>query len=56
MDAIGCQKQIARQLAEQKGHYCLAAKTNQDTLYEEIKDYFSYAQKEEPENSVRMRQ
>ncbi|QJU15794.1 hypothetical protein [Blautia pseudococcoides] len=34
---------------EQKGHYCLAVKTNQAILYEEIKDYFSYAEKEEPE-------
>lgn len=45
IDAIGCQKQIV----EQKGHYCLAVKTNQAILYEEIKDYFSYAEKEEPE-------
>ena len=28
---------------------CLAVKTNQPILYEEIKDYFSYAEKEEPE-------
>ncbi|MRM88975.1 ISAs1 family transposase [Faecalicatena contorta] len=34
---------------EQKGHYCLAVKTNQAILYEEIKDYFSYTEKEEPE-------
>lgn len=45
IDAIGCQKQIV----EQKGHYCLAVKTNQAILYQEIKDYFSYAEKEEPE-------
>lgn len=43
IDAIGCQKQIAKQIVEQKGHYCLAVKTNQAILYEEIKDYFSYA-------------
>lgn len=49
IDAIGCQKQIARQIVEQKGHYCLAVKTNQAILYEEIKDYFSYAEKEETE-------
>lgn len=49
IDAIGCQKQIAKQIVEQKGHYCLAVKTNQAILYEEIKDYFSYAKKEEPE-------
>lgn len=49
IDAIGCQKQIAKQIVDQKGHYCLAVKTNQAILYEEIKDYFSYAEKEEPE-------
>lgn len=49
IDAIGCQKQIAKQIVEQKGHYCLAVKTNQAILYEEIKDYFSYAEKEESE-------
>ena len=49
IDAIGCQKQIAKQIVEQKGHYCLAVKTNQAILYQEIKDYFSYAEKEEPE-------
>lgn len=49
IDAIGCQKEIAKQIIEQKGHYCLAVKTNQPVLYEEIKDYFSYAEKEEPE-------
>lgn len=49
IDAIGCQKQIAKQIIEQKGHYCLAVKTNQAILYQEIKDYFSYAEKEEPE-------
>lgn len=51
IDAIGCQKQIAKQIVEQKGHYCLAVKTNQAILYEEIKDYFSYAKKEEPEKN-----
>lgn len=49
IDAIGCQKQIAKQIIDQKGHYCLAVKTNQAILYEEIKDYFSYAEKEESE-------
>lgn len=49
IDAMGCQKQIAKQIVEQKGHYCLAVKTNQAILYEEIKDYFSYAEKEAAE-------
>lgn len=49
IDAIGCQKQIARQIIEQKGHYCLAVKANQKNLHDEIREYFSYAEKEEPE-------
>lgn len=49
IDAIGCQKQIAKQIIEQKDHYCLAVKTNQAILYEEIKEYFSYVEKEEAE-------
>lgn len=47
IDAIGCQKQIAKQIVEQKGHYCLAVKTNQKILHDEIEEYFAYAEKEE---------
>ncbi len=49
IDAIACQKEIAKQIVEQKGHYCLTVKTNQAILYDEIREYFSYAEKEEPE-------
>jgi len=49
IDAIACQKEIAKQIVAQKGHYCLALKTNQAILYDEIREYFSYAEKEEPE-------
>lgn len=49
IDAIGCQKGIAKQIVEQKGHYCLAVKTNQKILYDEIREYFTYAEKEERE-------
>ena len=49
IDAIGCQKQIARQIVEQKGHYCLAVKANQRILHDEIQEYFDYAEKEEAE-------
>lgn len=52
INAIGCQKQITEQIIDQKGHYCLAVNTNQAILYEEIKDYFSYSEKEEPENLI----
>ena len=49
IDAIGCQKEIAKQIVEQKGHYCLAVKTNQAILYRDVKEYFDYAEKEEKE-------
>lgn len=49
IDAIGCQKQITKQIVEQKGHYCLAVKGNQKILHDEIEEYFTYAEKEEPE-------
>ena len=50
IDVIGCQKEIAKQIIEQKGHYCLSVKMNQKILYQEIEDYFSYAEKEELEH------
>lgn len=53
IDAIGCQKQIAGQIVEQKGHYCLAVKGNQKILHDEIQEYFDYAEKEEPERLSR---
>jgi predicted transposase YbfD/YdcC len=37
IDAMGCQKDIARQIVGQKGRYILAVKDNQPTLYEKIK-------------------
>ena len=55
IDAIGCQKQIARQIVEQKGHYCLAVKGNQKNLHNEIQEYFDYAEQEEPEKLSRYR-
>ena len=53
IDAIGCQKQIAKQIIEQNGHYCLAVKANQQILHDEIREYFTYAEKEELEKSRR---
>jgi predicted transposase YbfD/YdcC len=40
IDAIGCQKQIARQIVEQKADYILAVKENQPSLLADIKDSF----------------
>ena len=37
IDAIGCRKDIAAQIAEQGGDYVLALKENQETLHGEVK-------------------
>ena len=36
IDAMGCQREIAEQIMEQKGDYLLTVKENQPTLYAEI--------------------
>jgi predicted transposase YbfD/YdcC len=36
IDAIGCQKEIAQQITDQKGDYVLAVKENQGNLHEDI--------------------
>jgi len=41
IDAMGCQKEIARQIQEKKGDYILALKGNQGTLYEDTKLLFT---------------
>ena len=40
IDAMGCQKAIARQIVDQQGHYVLQVKKNQETLHELVKDTF----------------
>jgi predicted transposase YbfD/YdcC len=40
IDAMGCQKEIAAQIREQKGHYVLQAKGNQPKLEEQLVNYF----------------
>lgn len=45
IDAIGCQKQIARQIIDQHGDYLLAVKANQPTLHADIKAMFEWAEK-----------
>jgi len=43
IDAMGCQKDIAKKIIENEANYVLAVKLNQPTLYEEIKAYFDWA-------------
>lgn len=40
IDAMGCQRSIARQIIEKQADYVLAVKENQGHLYEEMKDSF----------------
>ena len=40
MDAMGCQKKIARQIIEQQADYMLSLKGNQGNLHEDIKLFF----------------
>lgn len=37
IDAMGCQREIARQIIDQEGHYILAVKENQPTLHAKVK-------------------
>lgn len=43
IDAMGCQKEIARQILESNGNYVLAVKENQPTLYADIEKCFLQA-------------
>jgi predicted transposase YbfD/YdcC len=43
IDAMGCQKEIARQIVDQGGNYVLALKENQPALYEDVKLFFEDA-------------
>lgn len=43
IDAMGCQTEIAQTIIDQKADYLLAVKHNQGHLYQDIEDWFSYA-------------
>jgi predicted transposase YbfD/YdcC len=42
IDAMGCQKNIAKDIIDNKGDYILALKGNQGTLHNEVIQYFDY--------------
>lgn len=49
IDAMGCQKEIARKIVEQQADYILAVKENQEHLYEDIEHVFGlYLQEPNP--------
>ena len=43
IDAMGCQKEIAKCIQDREANYILAVKENHPTLYQEIKEYFDWA-------------
>lgn len=42
LDAMGCQREIAKQITEKKADYILAVKLNQEKLYQEIAGLFTH--------------
>jgi len=44
IDAMGCQREIAAQIIEQKADYMLSLKGNQGTLHKDVADYFQWAE------------
>ena len=44
IDAMGCQKEIAREIIEADADYLLAVKENQGQLYEDVGDLFQGAE------------
>lgn len=44
LDAMGCQREIAKQIINQGGDYVLGLKGNQGSLHEAVEDYFTTAQ------------
>ena len=47
IDAMGCQKTIAKQITEQGGDYVFGLKGNQGNLHKEVKELFAECQKED---------
>lgn len=48
LDAMGCQKNIAREIIEADADYVLALKGNQETVHHEVKTFLEDAVKSEP--------
>lgn len=51
IDAMGCQRNIAKTIITREAHYLLAVKDNQPTLHEDIKEYFAWAREDSVEKS-----
>ena len=50
MDAMGCQKKIAKEITEADADYVLALKGNQETVHQEVKEFLDHtlAEKQKP--------
>ena len=53
IDAMGCQKSIARQIVASEADHLLAVKGNQGQLYDQLKDAFRRAEGLEPTGRCR---
>jgi predicted transposase YbfD/YdcC len=47
IDAMGCQKEIAQTIIEEKGNYVLALKKNHPNLYQDVVGLFQFAHQQE---------
>jgi predicted transposase YbfD/YdcC len=45
IDAMGCQKEIVKEIVEKKADYVISLKGNQENLHQEIKDYLDWAER-----------
>lgn len=50
IDAMGCQKEIAKQIVTKRADYLLALKGNQGTLHDDVKTFFSTAKENQFKN------
>jgi predicted transposase YbfD/YdcC len=53
IDAMGCQYKIAEQIIEAKADYLFALKGNQESLHEDVKEYFSDLDFSQPASRVK---
>ncbi len=53
LDAMGCQRRIAREIAEADADYVLALKANQGTVHQEVRQYLDDATLNHPSELVR---
>lgn len=47
IDAIGCQREFAKQIVDGKADYILALKQNQGRLYEDVTGFFAHAEEQQ---------